>query len=660
MNPADKYARKTFSQIESQVSKQYREAYKDILKKMADFTRRHKAKDKQMQRDLKNGKITQEQYASWLRGQVFIGQQWQSAKASIDATIKNVMNEASSLTHQKSIDVFVNNANYTAYQIEKDHGFTGGINFDIYDRKTVSRLMLEDPELLPRRKDINGNKLEAWNTKTISNCIFQAITQGESIDELSKRIARDTSIDAGRSSLLYARTAMTGAQNAGRIERMKEAQSMGIKVQKQWMSTLDSRTRDSHRDMDGEIAGMDDEFSNGLEYPGDPNGPGREVYNCRCTLIYHYPGYSNFANMERTAYYEEGDPEYDPRHRNYETVKGMNYEQWVNYKQDQIRQRYIDELTSSGRVVVDGKDITDSWKWDPDEYDFAIDDVLHAQGFDGLPRVVSAEEFDQLYTGEQPLLLRTFSAPDQETLDAYDDMLKNGKFYVDCSDGGAQYGQGMYTAGVYGKKGSATAQKQYEGAMDEMRHYQTIKDRDGMVSKIETMTLDPSARIVNLSDLKKDPKYKAFTKKRDTELKTASYTEQISSMRSIIQSAKYILDEEKTTMLSELDRVSEMVGSGKINKVYNALYGITKRGSSMELGREFNYFSEDSKLTELGRCALEISFKYGGLRSAREIATESIYAAAMGYDAINARGHGSSGSYTIVLNRTKLIIIEGD
>lgn len=339
-NPADKYAKKTFGQLESQMSKQYREAYKDISKKLQDFTRRHKAKDKQMQRDLKKGKITQEQYASWLRGQVFIGQQWQDAKASLDLSIKNVMTETAHLTHQKSIDVFVDNANYTAYQIEKDHGFTGGINFTIYDRKTVSRLMLEDPELLPRGRDINGNKLSAWNTKVIANCVTQSILQGESIDELSKRIARDTCIDAGRSSLLYARTAMTGAQNAGRVERMKEAEEMGIKVQKQWMSTLDSRTRDSHRDMDGEIADTDEEFSNGLEYPGDPSGDPREVYNCRCTLIYHYPEYSDYSKMERTAYYEEGDPEYDPDHRNYEIVKGMDYEKWVDYKQDQIRQRY--------------------------------------------------------------------------------------------------------------------------------------------------------------------------------------------------------------------------------------------------------------------------------------------------------------------------------
>ena len=37
-----------------------------------------------------------------------------------------------------------------------------------------------------------------------------------------------------------------------------------------------------------------------------------------------------------------------------------------------------------------------------------------------------------------------------------------------------------------------------------------------------------------------------------------------------------------------------------------------------------------------------------------------VMAAEMGYDAINAKGHGTTDSYTVVLNRTKLIIYGGD
>ena len=35
---------------------------------------------------------------------------------------------------------------------------------------------------------------------------------------------------------------------------------------------------------------------------------------------------------------------------------------------------------------------------------------------------------------------------------------------------------------------------------------------------------------------------------------------------------------------------------------------------------------------------------------------DGTYAVLKGYDAINAEGHGDSGSYTVILNRTKLVI----
>lgn len=334
-NRADKYTDKTFSQLESQISRMYKEAQKDISQKLLDFTKRHRAKDREMKQKLRKGEITQEQYNSWLTGQIFIGNQWRHKKEQIAESIKHVMQEASNVSRGKAIDVFAENANHTAFEIEKDLG--ARVNFGLYDANTVSRLIRDEPELLPR-KVVNGKKLEAWNQKVIANSISQGIIQGESIDEISKRIARDTCISAGKSSTLYARTAVTGAQNAGRMERLHEAKDMGINVKKRWMATLDNRTRDSHAELDGETIDVDEKFSNGLMYPGDPSGDPKEVYNCRCTMVYIYPEYEQ--HFERTAYYEEGDPEYDPRHRNYETVRDMTYEQWVEYKQDQIRARY--------------------------------------------------------------------------------------------------------------------------------------------------------------------------------------------------------------------------------------------------------------------------------------------------------------------------------
>ena len=64
-----------------------------------------------------------------------------------------------------------------------------------------------------------------------------------------------------------------------------KAKEKGADVVKQWDSTLDARTRDSHAQVDGEIKELDEKFSNGLRFPGDPSGGAAEVVNCRCALL---------------------------------------------------------------------------------------------------------------------------------------------------------------------------------------------------------------------------------------------------------------------------------------------------------------------------------------------------------------------------------------
>jgi len=113
--------------------------------------------------------------------------------------------------------------------------------------------------------------------------------------------------------------------------------------------------------------------------------------------------------------------------------------------------------------VVQGKDISrtyDTWRKDIEPYvdpefgqviDTTIEDVIAKQGFNGVPKVVSQEEFDRIIKEhpEMPILYRSYAAETPEKLADYDEMLESGEWYVDCGTGGAQYGQGMYCAGVY-------------------------------------------------------------------------------------------------------------------------------------------------------------------------------------------------------------------
>ena len=86
-------------------------------------------------------------------------------------------------------------------------------------------------------------------------------------------------------SELIARTEGHRIQVQGAMDACYKAKDMGADVVKQWDSTLDSRTRDSHVAVDGEIRELDEKFSNGLMFPGDPSGGAAEVCHCRCALL---------------------------------------------------------------------------------------------------------------------------------------------------------------------------------------------------------------------------------------------------------------------------------------------------------------------------------------------------------------------------------------
>ena len=75
------------------------------------------------------------------------------------------------------------------------------------------------------------------------------------------------------------------------------------------MATLDNRTRHSHATLDGEVVDNDKKFSNGCRFPGDPNGPPTEIYNCRCTLVSAIDGIDTSSGKRRARNLETGKNE---------------------------------------------------------------------------------------------------------------------------------------------------------------------------------------------------------------------------------------------------------------------------------------------------------------------------------------------------------------
>ena len=166
---------------------------------------------------------------------------------------------------------------------------------------------------------------------------------------------------------------------------------------------------------------------------------------------------------------------------------------------------------SSGKATnaVNGKDLSGKFQFQSNSQDYAIEQVIKAQGFDGKPTLTSDKAaFAQACQASNFIAKRGVGASNQQTLNAYDQALKTGDFYVKCS-GGSVHGYGMYAASVAANGKNARSGLQH--AESTAQSYATWGKN---VSKVYTMTLDKSAKVGTESNLKRQMA-------RDTEFQKA-------------------------------------------------------------------------------------------------------------------------------------------
>lgn len=338
MDQGGRWTNKYITMLEKRIREVYEEAEADIETKMVDFNRRRNIKDKIKLQELRDGKITQEEYNRWRAGQAFQGKQWLAKRQQIAETLYNANTIAAKIANEQKANVFIANSNYQAYALE--HGAGINFGFNLYDSSTVAYLIKSDPQVLPYYTPKKSKDMD-WNMHKITRQITQGVIQGESLDKIAKRLASATSSSNMNSMLTNARTGMTMAQNAGRQARLKEAQNMGIKVHKEWMATLDEHTRWQHADLDGQKQPLDKPFQVGgytIMYPGDPTAHPSMIFNCRCTMVGDlddYPSeYKRYDNID-------GKP-----------IKAMTYREWEKAKGKQFSKSRVAPLTAFNQVSI--------------------------------------------------------------------------------------------------------------------------------------------------------------------------------------------------------------------------------------------------------------------------------------------------------------------
>lgn len=331
MDKARKETDKRLAKMESELTKIYQKSAKGIYEKWQKYMDNAAKKIEKLQKGYDDAKLSGDKDKIVEAGKILgiakrnITLQSSHYKAMLAEITKHLaeVNQTATAYLNKSIpDIYA--LNYNA--ISGDAAEVG-VKFGLVDAHTVKRLVIDGDIKLPYKK-LDIPKDMRWNTKQLNSAVLQGILQGDSMQKIAKRILPIVDNNAN-AAIRNARTMVTGAECAGRNDSYRELESRGIVLKKVWIATPDDRTRESHLELDGEEVDVNEAFSNGCMYPGDPNGDPSEVYNCRCSIRTHIIGFRaddgsiSEIDFEREETLHDKQMEEEKKHREIEAESGI-------------------------------------------------------------------------------------------------------------------------------------------------------------------------------------------------------------------------------------------------------------------------------------------------------------------------------------------------
>lgn len=316
--------------LENRIAAEYKKAAVELQDKINAYFESFKSRDEETKAligTIVNGReYTEQDYKQWRLAQMGRGERFEALRDRMAERMNHANEVAAAYINDTTPGLYSLNRNYAAYTIEQ---VAGDVGFDLWDEQTVKRLIVEQPDLMPyyppERAVKRGIDL-SWGKQQITAQVTSGILQGESIKHLADRLQTNIPNMNRDSAIRAARTAVTGAQNAGRQDSYDAAVKMGIDLAKRWVATLDGRTRHEHASADGQVVPEDERFEVGgekLMYPGDPSGSPWNVYNCRCTVIAQVKGV-DMSDAKRRAR--------DPETGRNVVISNMTFGEWEKWK----------------------------------------------------------------------------------------------------------------------------------------------------------------------------------------------------------------------------------------------------------------------------------------------------------------------------------------
>ena len=179
---------------------------------------------------------------------------------------------------KKEISIFIDVAlplhTKTIVDAAKDAATRIGSVFDVNEevRAYISKKTMKFAE------EVNETTKE-----NLKNTLSQGIEEGETMEELKGRVEHTFDVRKGAGARVVAMTETAASVNGGWLEAFKQSK---IIEKKEWYHAGSSlNDRPEHISISGEKVDLDNKFSNGLMFPGDPNASPDETVNCKCIIL---------------------------------------------------------------------------------------------------------------------------------------------------------------------------------------------------------------------------------------------------------------------------------------------------------------------------------------------------------------------------------------
>lgn len=241
------------------------------------------ALEKVYQRALKdiNERIKVMQADELMQNQVYRKQHQEALRGQVEAILERLHTQEYETIEEYLKDSYTDSFVATMYSL---HAQGMPLTLPIDQTQVVKALMTDSAINVGLYASLGVDVKEL--RKTIAAEISRGIAANKRYSEIARNVANQAGIPLKRAKTIVVTEAHRIREEASQDVRL-EAKKHGANVVKQWDATLDGKTRDTHRRLDGQIREVDEPFEidgKTAMYPGG-FGLAEEDCNCRCVAL---------------------------------------------------------------------------------------------------------------------------------------------------------------------------------------------------------------------------------------------------------------------------------------------------------------------------------------------------------------------------------------